>query len=56
MKHCTESRPRELWKYLRTKRVPESGGYPLARLIELSTERKETADDLSRVSAGRQLY
>ena len=55
MKHCTESRPRELWKYLCEKRVPESGGYPLARLIELPIERSEAADDPARVDGGRQL-
>ena len=55
MKHCTESRPGELWKYLRAKRVPEGGGYPLARLIELPTERSEAADDPARVDGGRQL-
>jgi hypothetical protein len=48
MKHCTESCSGELWKYLCTKRVPESGGYPLAKLIELPTERREADDDLTR--------
>jgi len=55
MKHCSESRPGELWKYLRAKRVPESGGNPLARLIELPTERREAADDSTRAGGVREL-
>jgi hypothetical protein len=55
MKHCSESRPGELWKYLCKKRVLESGGYPLARLIEMPTERREIADAASGVSDRRQL-
>jgi hypothetical protein len=55
MKHCSESRPGELWKYLCTKRVPECGEYPLARLIELPTERGGAADDLTRADGVREL-
>jgi len=55
MKHCSESRPGELWKYLRAKRVPESGDYPLAELIELPTERREAADDPTRDGGVREL-
>ena len=53
MKHCTESCSGELWKYLCAKRVPASGGNPLARLIELPTERG-AADNLTG-AGGRQL-
>ena len=55
MKHCSESCSEELWKYLRAKRVPECGGNPLARLIELPTERRGAADDLTRAGGDRQL-
>jgi hypothetical protein len=55
MKHCTESCSRELWKYLCAKRVPESGGNLLARLIELPTERREAADDSTRAGGVREL-
>ena len=55
MKHCSESRPGELWKYLRAKRVPECGEFPLARLIELPTERRETDDDSTSAGGVREL-
>jgi len=55
MKHCSESRPGELWKYLREKRVPECGGYPLAKLLELPTEPREAADRPDGVIGDRQL-
>ena len=55
MKHCSESRPGELWKYLRAKRVPECGEYPLAKLIELPTERIEAADNSTLAGGFRRL-
>jgi hypothetical protein len=55
MKHCSESRPGELRKYLCSKRVPECGDYPLARLIELPTEKRGAADDPHRAGGDRQL-
>jgi hypothetical protein len=55
MKHCSESRPGELWKYLRAKRVPECGEYPLAILTELPTEPRGAADDLTRAGGVREL-
>jgi hypothetical protein len=55
MKHCSESRPGELWKYLRAKRAPECGGYPLAKQIELPTEPRGAADDLTRAGGVREL-
>ena|GEM_PF-1927497 len=53
MKHCTESQPGELWKYLCAKRVLVSGDCPLARLIAMPTEKREAADVTSRVSDDR---
>jgi len=55
MKHCSESRLGELWKYLCAKRAPECGSYPLAKLIELPTERRGTADHLTRAGGVREL-
>jgi hypothetical protein len=55
MKHCSESRPGELWKYLCAKRVPECGDYPLAKPIEMPAERREATDDLTSAVGGREL-